>query len=63
MHPEFRQATIRQRERELGAALRDARAHERTKKKETEEDPLRLIWATPGGSWLAALATWRIAGG
>jgi hypothetical protein len=63
MHPDFRQEAIRQREREIGAALRDARAHERRKREELEQDPMRLIWATPGGSWLAALATWRLAGG
>jgi hypothetical protein len=64
MHPEFRQTTIRQRERELGAALRNAHAHESRKKEDADPSALRLIWAGSTSSWwTTALAPWRIAGG
>lgn len=64
MHPEFRQTTIRQRERELSAALRHARTHESGKEEDAEPSALRLIWAGSSTSWwTTALAPWRIAGG
>jgi hypothetical protein len=64
MHPEFRHTTIRQRERELNAALRNARAHERTVKEIKEPFALRLIWSSSDGTQMApALAAFRLAGG
>ena len=64
MHPEFRQTTIRQRERELSAALRDAHTRESRDAERAEPSALRLIWADSSTSWWTiALAPWRIAGG
>ena len=63
MHPDFRQAMIHRRERELRAATRDV--HSRKQRKSDEEEPLalRLIWAGSERShWPSAFAAWRIAG-
>jgi hypothetical protein len=63
VHPEFRHTTIRQRERELNAALRDARAHERIEKAIKEPLAPRLIWAfSDGAQMTCSLAAFRIAG-
>jgi hypothetical protein len=63
MHPEFGQAMMRRRERELSAAVRDVHAREETTRMDEEPLALRLIW---GGSersfWTSAFAAWRIGG-
>jgi hypothetical protein len=64
MHPEFREATIRQRERELSAALRDIHTREEPRKEREEPLALRLLWAgSERSQWPSVLAAWRIAGG
>jgi hypothetical protein len=61
MHPEFRQATIRQRERELSSALRDVHAREEPRKEKEEPLAVRLVWAGPESSqWPGLFAAWRI---
>jgi hypothetical protein len=63
MHPEFRQAMIRRRERELRAATRDVHAREERKVEDEEPLALRLIWAgSERSQWPSAFAAWRIAG-
>jgi hypothetical protein len=61
MHPEFRQASMRQRERELEASLSET--HTRSEKQKEESRAVRLVWGGPDESrWTWVLATWRIAG-
>ena len=63
MHPEFGQAMIRGRERELSAAVRDVHVHGETRREDDEPLALRLIWAGPERSqWPSAFAGWMIAG-
>ena len=63
MHPEFGQAMIRRRERELSAAVRDVHVHGETRREDDEPLALRLIWAGPERSqWPAAFAAWRLGG-
>ena len=63
MHPEFRQAMIRRRERELSAAVRDAHNRGERTRKDDEPFALRLIWAGSERShWPSAFAAWRLGG-
>jgi hypothetical protein len=63
MHPEFRQAMIRRRERELNVAVRDVHNHEERTGKDEEPLAVRLIWAGSERShWPSVFAAWRLGG-